>query len=254
MISFILGASVGSFLNVVIDRLPTGRSIVRHRSYCESCDRPIGLLELIPIISYTVLHGRCRSCGARIPLRILLVELGTGTAFLLLFLSYDLTAEWAILAFYFSFFLVIAIIDLEHRLILNKLVYPASAVALLLASLYPLGMAAERDILGAFLFSLLGGAVGFGILFIPAVIREGAMGWGDVKLAGVIGLAAGFPGVLVALGLAILGGGLVAGVLLLSGLKKRGGHVPFGPFLSAGIMAALIWGKSIADWYLGFFT
>lgn len=254
IIVFLIGASVGSFLNVIIDRLPAGRSIIRPPSHCDACGRRLKPFELIPILSYLILRGRCRYCGAKIPLRVLLVEGATGTSFLLLYLKYGLTLSWGILSFYFSLFLTIAVIDLERRMIPNKLIYPASPLALLLATFHPLGLAAGRTPLGNFLYSLLGGAVGFVILLLPALIWAEGMGWGDVKLSGLIGLALGFPGGAVALGLAILSGGILALLLLVLRIKGRKDAIPFGPFLSAGALIALIWGKFIVAWYLGLFT
>lgn len=254
LIVFVIGACIGSFLNVIIDRLPAGRSIVNPPSHCEACGHRLSPLDLLPVLSYLILRGRCRYCQAPIPLRTFLVELVTGVAFFLLYLGYGLTIGWGILCFYFSLFLTIAMIDLEHRLIPNKLVYPACPLALLLASLHPLGLAAGRALPGSFLFSLLGGAVAFVILFLPALIWPEGMGWGDTKLAGLIGLALGFPGAVVALGLAILGGGILALMLLALKIKGRRDAIPFGPFLSAGALAALIWGKFIVSWYLGLFA
>jgi len=114
-----------------------------------------------------------------------------------------------------------------------------------------LGLATDKAPLDAFLSALLGGGVSFIILLTPALIWSGGMGWGDIKLAGLIGLATGFPGSLVALGVAIIGGGLLAITLILLRRKNRRDVISFGPFLCAGALAALVWGKAIAGWYLG---
>lgn len=121
LIAFSLGACVGSFLNVVADRLPEGGSLIRPPSHCPSCGHRLSPAELIPLLSYLWLRGRCHRCGARIPIRVLLVESATAAAFLLLYLKSGFTLQWGILAFYFSLFLTIAVIDVEHELILNKL-------------------------------------------------------------------------------------------------------------------------------------
>jgi len=251
---FVLGACIGSFLNVLADRLPAGRSIVHPPSHCEACGRRLTPLELIPILSYLLLRGRCRTCRAPIPRRVLLLELATAVAFWLLYLKYGVSLRLVILAFYFSLFLTIAVIDLEHKLILNRLVYPASPLALALCTFYPLGLAEGRAPLSSFLFSLLGGAICFLILLLPALIWREGMGWGDVKLAGLIGLALGFPGGLVALGLGIVAAGVPAIFLLALRIKGRHDSLPFGPFLAAGVLATLIWGQFIVDWYLRLFT
>ncbi|RLC71904.1 MAG: prepilin peptidase, partial [Chloroflexi bacterium] len=226
LIAFSLGACVGSFLNVVADRLPEGESIIRPPSHCPSCGHRLSPAELIPLLSYLWLRGRCHRCGARIPIRVLLVESATAAAFLLLYLKSGFTLQWGILAFYFSLFLTIAVIDVEHELILDKLVYPACPVAFALHSVYPMGIGLSFP--QSLFNSLLGGAVGFLVLLLPALIWREGMGWGDVKLAGLIGLATGFPGSLVALLLAILSGGVLAAILLLCGFKKRRDHLPFG--------------------------
>jgi len=141
---------------------------------------------------------------------------------------------------YTCFFIVIFFIDLEHRLVLNRVIYPAIVVALLAIPITPNHDAAE--LLG-------GGAIGFGLLFLIAVIYPAGMGMGDVKLAAFIGLAVGFPAVFVALLFSFVAGGLVGGSLLLTGLKGRKDYIPFAPFLVTGGMVAMLYGQQIMDWY-----
>lgn len=252
IIAFVVGACIGSLLNMVIDRLPLGRLAIRLASNDEARAQCISASDLPPILSPPIPQGGSRYCRARIAPRGILVQMVTGGACLLTYLKYGFTPQWGVLVFYFSLFLTVAVIDLEHGLILNKLVYPSCPLALLLASLYPLGLATGMSPPWSFLNSLLGGGAAFGILLLPVLIWKEGMGWGDVKLGGLIGLATGFPGGVLAIVLAILGAGIVAGVLLISRLKKRRDHIPFGPFLAVGAMAALLWGKTIAEWYLGF--
>lgn len=251
VIAFILGAVIGKFVNLVIDHLPVGKAIIPARANGDNAGQRLKPWDMIPILGHLLWQKRSGGYSAGRLSRVLLVEVISGAAFLLIYLKYGLTPQWGVLVFYFSLFLTVAVIDLEHGLIPNKLVYPSCLVALLLTSFYPLGLAAGRAPLDSFLYSLFGGAVAFIILLIPALLWESGMGWGDVKLAGLIGLATGFPGGLVALALAIIGGGLLAIVFVSSGLKKRRESIPFGPFLSAGALVALIWGRLIADWYLG---
>jgi len=250
-VAFILGAFIGRFLNILIDRFPDDKPIPPTRADSATSRPGLKPQELIPILGHFLRQRYSHHTGARIPMRVLPLEVGTGIAFLLLYLKYGLTPEWGVMVFYFSLFLSIAVIDLEQGLIPNKLVYPACLLTLALASFYPLGLAAGKAPLDSFVSSLLGGVVAFVILLIPALIWAGRMGWGDVKLAGLIGLATAFPGSLIALALAILGGGIVAIVFVASKFKQRRESIPFGPFLSAGVMAALLWGKPIVDWYLG---
>lgn len=248
--SFILGIFAGRALNLLIDGLLRDRSLVAAQEH-----EPAGKIawwQLLPLAGPLLSRRRGQSSGAATWRRALAVELFCGLAFMLAYLKYGFSPQWGVILFYLSFFLVITVIDLKENLILNKLVYPALPLALLLTTFFPLGLAADKAPLDSFLWALLGGAVAFIILLIPALIWEGGMGWGDVKLAGLIGLATGFPGNVVALGLAIIGGGLLAIVLILLGRRKRRDVIPFGPFLCVGALAALVWGEAIVRWYLGF--
>lgn len=237
----IFGLAVGSFLNLCIDRLPQGGSIVSPPSHCESCGHPLSALDLIPVLSYILLRGRCRYCGAPIPRRLPLVETATGLLFALLWHHYGPTPQWILATIYTCIMIIIFFTDLEHSLVPNQVIYPAIALALLAAPFTPSHSAREL---------LLGGLTGFALLLLIALIRPAGMGMGDVKLAAFIGLIVGFPSVLIALFLSFIAGGLVAGWLLLSGAKGRKDPVPFAPFLVAGGMVAMLYGKEIMDWYL----
>ncbi len=245
----VLGMTVGSFLNVCIDRLPQNKSIVFPPSHCEACQHKLSARDLIPVFSHLRLGGRCRYCQASIPRRILWVELATAVAFALLYWHYGLAPELAVMIFYACLFIIIFVIDLEHGLILNKVVYPAMIVALLLA-LYPWPWFGESMGMRV-AYAALGGAIGFAIFLLIAIISRGGMGWGDVKLAALIGLATGFPLVIVAIIMAAILGGVVAVALVIARRKKRRETVPFGPFLALAAMVTLLWGNSILGWYLG---
>jgi leader peptidase (prepilin peptidase)/N-methyltransferase len=247
----LVGASMGSFLNVVADRLPANRSIVNPPSHCDACGKRLSGLELIPVFSYVILRGRCRSCRIRIPLRVLWVELGCGLLTAFLFWYKGFTLDFAVIALYSYIFIVIAIIDLQHQLILNKIVYPSLIAALIIA---PFFIKNGDGLLPHFINALIGGAVGFVILLVPALLTRGGMGFGDVKMAALIGLATGFGEVLVAVLGGIILGGLVAVILLATRIKKRKEAIPFGPFLSLATIVTLIWGSGILEWYLGIFA
>jgi len=244
----IFGLVVGSFLNVCIDRLPAGKSIVRLRSHCDSCNHSLGALDLMPVFSYLWLRGRCRYCSATIPIRLPIVELATSFIFAFLTWHYGLGLELAIALIYASLFLVIFVIDLEQGLILNVVVYPALALAFVFSFFWPFSTS-WPDI--GVLSALLGGALGFGLMLLPFLISRGGMGGGDVMLAGLIGMVAGFPLVFLALLLGILTGGLVAIFLLVFRLRSRKDPIPFGPFLAAAAIITLIWGQPIYEWYMG---
>ncbi len=243
----LLGMVIGSFLNVVIDRLPAGESIVFPPSHCPGCKRRLSVTELIPVFSYIALRGRCRTCGARIPLRVLLVEIGTGAAFVFIALNYNSGGEMIVAAVYFCLFEALALIDLEHHILPNVLVYPAMVFALGASLLLP-GTGFVPDVLDA----VIGGLGGLGIFLIITVASRGGMGWGDVKMAALVGLATGYPLVFVAILLAVVSGGLIAGLLIVLKIRSRKDTIPFGPFLALAAMVTLVWGQAILDWYLGF--
>jgi len=253
---FVLGVCIGSFLNVCIDRLPQGQSLVKPPSHCPNCDRLLRWFDLIPILSYLQLRGRCRYCGQKIPRRTLLVELGTGTFFAFLGFNYGFSVEFLFVGFYASLFLLLAVIDLEQRLILNKVVYPAIGMSLILAPFWAdtdltRSIIGHNSMIGTFLSSLVGGAIFFLVFLIIALAYRGGMGGGDVKMAALAGVAVGLANVPAALLITLIVGGLVAGLLLLLGIKQRKDSVPFAPFLSLGAVIVLLWGTKIIDWYLG---
>lgn len=244
----LLGTAIGSFLNVCIDRLPAGKSVAYPPSRCDACQRRLTGLDLVPVFSYLFLRGRCRYCRVPIPWRVFWVELFTGLLFAFAFWMFGLTLQFIVVIIYSCVLIVLSVIDLNYKLILNKIVYPMAGVTLIINIFVP-----EPGI-KQFLLDLAGGAIGFGILFVPALIYSKGMGWGDVKMAGLVGLMTGFPNVFVAVLGGIVLGGLVAITLLLLKKKGRKDGIPFGPFLALGAMIALFWGTSIIDWYLGFFS
>ncbi|MBI4180961.1 MAG: prepilin peptidase [Chloroflexi bacterium] len=251
---FVLGICVGSFLNVTIDRLPRGKSLLYPPSHCDTCGNKLRPLDLIPLVSYIWVKGKCRYCGASIPRRILVVELVTGLLFVLIFFSYGLGIEFLVLAFYSCIFLVLAVIDLEHGLVLNDIVYPAIGISLIISPFWS-SLGFPRTLLGNYtmqdtlLSSLSGGAIFGVLLFLVVLVSRGGMGWGDVKMAGLVGLVTGFPLVLFAIEIAFISGGLTAVFLLLLRRKGRKETIPFAPFLSLGAFITLLWGGDIIAWY-----
>ena len=235
------GLSVGSFLNLCIDRLPLEQSIIRPPSHCPACQRRVSAFDLVPFFNYLWLRGRCRYCSAAIPIRLPIVELITGLAFAFLYWHFGLNEELGMAIVYACFLIVIFFIDLERQLILNKVVYPGILMAFVFSFLWP-----DHGVVD----SLIGGAVGCAILLVPYLIYPKGMGFGDVKLALMAGLMTGYPEALVALILAIFAGGLVGIVLLALRLKGRKGAIPFGTFLAVAAMAALLWGETIREWYV----
>lgn len=247
MLAFALtGLSVGSFLNLCIDRLPLSQSIIAPPSHCPACQRRIAAFDLVPLFNYLLLRGRCRYCHTSIPIRLPIVELITGIIFAFLYwhFGFEHNFELSLSIVYASWLIVIFFIDLEHQLILNKVVYPGIAVALAFSFLWP-----ELGVVNA----LIGGGIGLGMILLPYIIYSKGMGEGDIKLALMIGLMTGYPEVFVAILLAVIGGGLVSALLLLFRLKKRTEPIPFGPFMVTAAMVTLLWGETIYKWYWGLF-
>ena len=244
------GLALGSFMTVVAERVPAGTSVVNPRSRCPSCGAEIANRDNIPVLGWVLLRGRCRSCGSRISARYPLLELSTALLFSGAFLVYE--SLWVAIAVAFLLVLMpaIAAIDIEHRIIPNRLMYPALIafpVYLTVADLF--GAPVDLVRMGAG-FLLYGGA-----LFLVAIVSRG-MGMGDVKLAALIGLVLGSLGLRyagVAAGAAIVLGGLGAIAALILG-RGRKSAIPFGPYLAAGAVVSAFWGAQIADWYLRTFV
>jgi len=245
---FLLGLIVGSFLNCVIYRLEENKSFLKGRSYCPHCKHILNWQDLIPLLSFLFLKGRCRYCQKPISLQYPLVELVTG----LLFVSFFI--------FHFSFFIfliacfliIIFVYDLRHYIIPDKIIYPAilvSGIWYLVSSIF-LGLYTKYEILNT-IYSAFGAAAFF--LLIVLISRGKWMGVGDIKLAFLMGLVLSPPKILVALFLAFFIGAIIGMGLIISGKKTLKSEVPFGPFLVTGTFIALFFGEKIIQWYLNLF-
>ncbi len=234
------GLAIGSFLNVVASRVPLRQPIGASRSECMTCAAPIASYDNIPLVSYVVLRGRCRSCAAAIPARYPVVEAVTALLFVACVLHSGLTPEAAVAAFFCAVLVAVSAIDVEHRIVPNRIVVPA-AVAVLVAqtALAP----SPEWLLGAL------GAAGF--LFAAVLVHPRGMGMGDVKLAILLGAMLGRT-----VGVALMVG-MVAALLPAAILAARHGRaarrmsIPFAPFLAFGGVVALFAGTTILDAYLG---
>jgi len=248
-----LGAVVGSFLNVCIDRLPQGASVLAPGSSCSSCHHPLGWRDLVPVVSFLWLRGHCKYCKAPIPRRLLLVEVLSSAIFALAAVAYSgtLFPQGAVFLLYASLLLVIFFIDLERQLVLDLLVYPALPIALLLAPWGPPGT--DAPLAMGYWNAFIGGvfsALLFAGLYLAA---RGGMGFGDVKLSLLLGLMLGFPLILVAVPLGFIAGGAVAVVLLAAKRRTMKSPVPFAPFLAGASLVAMLGGTALMEWYLGLF-
>ena len=238
---FLIGTVIGSFLNVCIDRLPRGGSLLSSPSQCEACRRRLAPVELIPILSYLALRGHCRTCRSKIELRVPLVELGTGLVFLLVYLRFGVSLRALVAGLFAVWLLVIAVIDLEQKRILNVLTYPGIAVALAASML--VSRAPDWTVLA-------GGLLAGGALLAPALASRRGMGMGDVKLAALLGFLLGYPIILVGLFLAFVLGGLISMGLLAAGRVGRKETVAFGPYLALGGFLAMLYGADLLGWWL----
>lgn len=236
---FLIGASIGSFLNVVIDRFATNRSIIKGRSYCESCKKTLETRDLIPLISFLLLKGKCRYCSKKISARLFLVELITGILFVFIFFTYSFLSihELGLVYVILSLFIAIFFIDLEYGIIPDKL----TVLLTIFSGVYT--AISGVDIANHFL-SGAGSLLFFIGLYV--VTRGKGMGLGDVKLSFALGVLLGFPLIIYGLYLAFLTGAVVSIILVLWKKKNfRTGTVPFGPFLTASTLFAFFLGNTL---------
>jgi leader peptidase (prepilin peptidase) / N-methyltransferase len=246
----VLGLMIGSFLNVVVWRLPRQESLSHPGSHCPSCDTPIRPVDNVPVVSWVLLSGRCRSCGNRISLRYPLVELACAGLWVAMALRFG--ASWALPAYLVlvSALLALSLIDLDTFLLPNKIVYPLSVAMVVL-----FGLAAALDDGGeAYVRALLGGLAAFAFFLTIHLIAPRGMGFGDVKLSFSLGVALGWlswGSVFLGLFLGFLLGAVVGMTLIATGLRTRRDHVPFGPFLAAGTVLAILVGQPLLDLYTG---
>jgi leader peptidase (prepilin peptidase)/N-methyltransferase len=247
VVGALFGAIIGSFLNVVIARLPEGRSLVRPGSQCPACGAPVAWYDNVPILSYAWLGARCRACRAWISPRYPAVEALTAALFGYSVIRFGLTIDLAAALVLLAALVAITFIDLDHRIIPNEISLPGIPVGLVFGALR--SSVGPRD-------AALGAVLGGGVLFVIAYAyeklrrREG-MGMGDVKLLAMIGGFLGWRGVLVTLLVASTVGSLVG---LAAMIRQRGTlqlAIPFGPFLALGAAVHLFWGEEWLAWYLG---
>lgn len=241
----VIGLVVGSYLNVVIHRVPRGQATVMPRSRCTWCGGGIAARDNIPVLSWLLLRGRCRRCGAPISARYPAVEALTGSAFLAVALRFGPTIEACLAAVLVCLLIVLAFIDLEHLLLPDRLVFPGLAVGLAVQPWW------HRTTL---LDALLGVAIGAGVLILLINVwfwlrGEEGMGLGDVNLLALVGAWLGWQGALLTLGLGAAAGALV-GIALIAGSRLgMRSRMPFGTFLAAGAFVTLIWGERLLAAY-----
>ncbi|NTV31171.1 prepilin peptidase [candidate division WWE3 bacterium] len=260
------GLFVGSFLNVIIERLPVGEQFFYGRSRCDACKRSLQWYEMIPLLSFLVLGGKCKTCHAVLSWQYPLLELSTGILFVVYYLFNQLQLyvdpiTFVMNLFFISTLIILTVIDIKHGIIPDELVV-ANCAIFFLGTVLRLIFAITMGVAlypGAFILPFLSSitsAVLAGMFFYSIVwITKGkGMGGGDVKLAFAMGLILGHPQTLIAIYVSFIIGGFYAVILLISGKKRFGQTIPFGPFLALGGYIALLWGERLLQLYLTMFT
>jgi len=254
LIIFIFGACIGSFLNCLIYRLDSKQSFLKGRSFCPHCKHQLGFFDLIPILSFIIVKGKCRYCKKKISWQYPLVEIATGIVFLLILnyelriMNYGFNLEIMLNSLFLilnsCFLIVIFVYDLKHYIIPDKIIYPAIITALIFNFQFSI-----------FNSSILSGLGAAGFFFLFWLISRGRwMGFGDVKLGFFMGLFLSWPNILVALFSAFFIGAIIGIGLIALGKKTLKSQVPFAPFLVIGTFIALFFGKEIINWYMSLVT
>ena len=244
--SGLLGMVFGSFFNVVIDRVPQRQSVVTPGSHCDACGRLLAAWELVPVLSYAALGGRCRSCHAPIPVRIPLIELVSGLLFALATWRSLSGVEWSLSGWlcdigFLSTLLILTVTDLEQRLIPDAVTGPAAVWGAVWGGL---------SLRGEFVGHLLTAVAAFLLFLLIAWLSRGGMGGGDVKLAGILGLYLGLVPTVVALFAGVVLGGLAGAVLLAARRRGPRDMLPFGPFLAVGGLVGWLAGQPLWAAYM----
>lgn len=241
----LFGLVWGSFLNVVIHRLPLGVSLVSPRSRCPSCEKPVAAYDNVPLLSYALLGGRCRHCKVGISIRYPAIELAVGAASLFAFLRHGVSLECAFELAFVAAMVALIFIDFDHQILPNGITLPGAALGLALAG--PRGGVSFVD-------ALLGALLGAGLLFLVAEVyfrlrKVEGLGMGDVKMMGMVGAYVGWKGVLLTLFLGSLSGTLVGIVVMAASKGDLRTKLPFGTFLGMGAIATVYVGERLIGWY-----
>lgn len=245
----VLGLAVGSFLNVVVARVPEGRSVVRPASACPGCGTAISPRDNVPVLSWILLRGRCRSCREPISSQYPLVELATGIAFVLVAVVGGLSWATPLHLYLVAIGVALTVIDLQVHRLPDAIVLPSYLVVAVLLTLAAWGDGRWDDLLRA----LFGAIILFAAYFLMLVAYPSGMGFGDVKLAGILGAVLAFSGwgsLAVGAFSAFLLGGVVSVILLATRRVTRRSGIPFGPWMIAGAVVGVVWGELIFGAYL----
>lgn len=244
-IIMVYGLLIGSFLNVVIYRLPKNESIVFPGSHCTICNHNLAWFDNIPVISYMLLKGKCRYCKTRISPKYPIIELLNSFFYLLFYMKYGFNTDFFMYSLIFSVLLAITLIDLIHQLIPDSLVVAIVVITILFRIV---GYYINSDSLNI-LDSLSGSLVAGGLFLLIVLISKGGMGGGDVTLISSLGFVLGLKGILVTIFISFIIGSIVSVLLLSFKLKTRKDPIPFGPFIVIGFLITLLYGDQLIIWY-----
>ncbi|MEI6287089.1 MAG: prepilin peptidase [Bacillota bacterium] len=256
---FIFGLCIGSFLNVVIFRLPHGLSIVKPASHCPNCNYYLKKIDLIPILSWLLLRAKCRNCGCRISARYPLVELGCGVLFVICYQFTVNFEQFVFVALFAAALLAITMIDFDLQIIPDEILLFMGVVSILantyaqffstfaIRQAYHFGIAPVPFV--GWQQLVFGGATGFGLMLLIFLLSRGGMGGGDVKFALVLGMWLGWKMVLLSLLFAFIIGGIAGIMLMLLRIKTRKDPVPFGPFMAVSALIFMLFGSQLYSWY-----
>ena len=244
-----LGLAVGSFLNVCIHRLPRGGSIVRPGSRCPHCDYGLRWYDNIPLVSYALLRGRCRSCGAPISVRYPIVELAACAVFLVHYWIFGWSALLAVRLLFACALIALFAIDLEHKILPDRITLPGIVAGLIFSLVLPPGIVS----------ALIGTLVGGGVLWLigEAYYRyagQEGMGGGDVKMLAMVGAFLGWKLVVVTLFLSSVAGSVIGMLVIAAGRGGMKHALPYGTFIALGALVASLFGEQIVAWYLGLYA
>ncbi|MBM7871906.1 leader peptidase (prepilin peptidase)/N-methyltransferase [Clostridium pascui] len=243
LIIFILGTIIGSFLNVCIYRIPKSQSIVYPPSHCANCKINLKPYDLIPVLSYTLLKGRCRYCREKISVRYSIVEFLTGILYVSIYVKYGVTLDAIKYIIMVSILIVIGMIDLETTNVYFKTTLTGSILAIIFLALHAyMGLPVINYIYG--------GVIGGGTLSLITIITKGGMGGGDAEICFICGLFLGLKLTLLMLFLSFVIGSVVGVALIALSKKTRKDYVPFGPFIVLASIITILWGQGIITWYL----
>ncbi len=254
---FILGAVIGSFLNVCIYRMPLGLSIVKPSSRCPSCMTPIRFYDNIPLLSYIFLGAKCRKCCAPLSIRYPLVEFLNAVLYIMVLYVFGIDVPWvtAVYCIFVSSLVVIFFIDLDHQIIPDSITLPGIIIALLVGSTILPDPFSKGEMLG-YKASVIGCLTGGGAFYLimvlgKLILKKDAMGGGDVKMMAMVGGLLGWKGVLLTTFMGSLFGSVIGVSLILLKGREWGARIPFGPYLAFGALVSLLRGQEILRWYLG---